>query len=238
MRLVELQKESDAAQACAALGRDVPDANLRGWAALLSGSALVEGLRHAGLIVLQGPRGALALGSIAQIWLAARSLADTLDREDSKSAARELMRRAAAVESPAPGSAWQLPRSRLPPDRTLVMGIVNATPDSFSDGGAYDPLEHGLKLASEGADILDVGGESTRPNAAPVDAAEERRRTESVVRELSRRTKLPISIDTTKAVVAAAALDAGAEIVNVVSGLSYDPDLFRGASAAVLTHMR
>src|SRR5262249_28660826 len=95
-----------------------------------------------------------------------------------------------------------------------------------------------LKLASEGADILDVGGESTRPNAAPVDATEERRRTESVVRELSRRTKLPISIDTTKAVVAAAALDAGAEIVNVVSGLSYDPDLFRGASAAVLTHMR
>jgi len=240
MRLIELQNESDARQACAAAGRDVADANLRGWAALVPDAVLAEGLRQAGLVVLQGPRGSLALGSIAQIWLAARSLAEALDREAARGAARELMRRAAAVESPAPGSAWQLPRHRLPEGRTLVMGVVNATPDSFSDGGAYDPIERGLRLAEEGADILDVGGESTRPNAAPVEAAEERRRIEPVIRELSRRTALPISIDTTKAAVAAAALDAGAEIVNDVSGLSRDPEMVRAARGAALClmHMR
>ncbi|TMA41767.1 MAG: dihydropteroate synthase [Deltaproteobacteria bacterium] len=150
------------------------------------------------------------------------------------------MRRAANVESPARGTAWKLPRSHLPEGRTLVMGIVNATPDSFSDGGAYDPIAQGLKLAEDGADIIDVGGESTRPNASPVDAVEERRRTEHVVRELFRRTGLPISIDTTKAAVAAPALDAGAEIVNDVSGLARDPELFRAASGAAvcLMHMR
>ena len=240
MRLIELQNEADARQACAAVGRDVADGNLRGWAALVPAGPLAEGLRQFGLTVLEGPRGALALGSVAQIWLAARSLADGLERESWKSAALDLTRRAAGVESPAPGSAWQLPRSRLPATRALVMGIVNATPDSFSDGGAYEPVAHGMELAEEGADILDVGGESTRPNAAPVDAAEERRRTEAVVRELSRRTGLPISIDTTKASVAAAALDAGAEIVNDVSGLESAPELFRAASGAAfcLMHMR
>ena len=201
---------------------------------------LAEGMRHSGLLVLQGARGALLLGSIAQIWLAARSLADALEREPLREAARELMRRAANVESPAPASGWRLPRSSLPANRTVVMGVVNATPDSFSDGGAYDPVAQGLKLAEEGADIIDVGGESTRPNAPAVDAVEERRRTEHVVRELSRRTRLPISIDTTKAAVAAPALDAGAEIVNDVSGLTRDPEMFRAASGAALClmHMR
>ena len=240
MRLIELQKESDSLQACAAIGRAAPDANLRGWGALLASGALVEGLRQSGLLVLEGSRGALGLGSIGQIWLAARSLADALEREPLRVAARELMRRAAAVEAPAPGSAWKLPRSRLPEKRTLVMGIVNATPDSFSDGGAYDPLARALQLAEEGADILDIGGESTRPGAAPVEAAEERRRTEPVIRELARRTRLPLSIDTRKAAVAAAALDAGAEIVNDVSGLAHDPGLGRAAAGAALClmHMR
>ena len=77
MRLVELQKESDSLQACAAIGRAAADANLRGWAALVPSGALVEGLRQSGLVVLEGSRGALALGSIAQIWLAARSLVPT-----------------------------------------------------------------------------------------------------------------------------------------------------------------
>ncbi|HEY4769425.1 MAG TPA: dihydropteroate synthase, partial [Myxococcales bacterium] len=163
MRLLELQTEADSRQACAAAGRQVPDANLRGWAALIPEGVLAEGFRQSGLAVLRGTRGALALGSIAQIWLAARSLADALERESLGEAARELMRRAASVESPASGSAWKLPRSSLPEGRTLVMGIVNATPDSFSDGGAYDPVARGLQLAEEGADILDVGGESTRP---------------------------------------------------------------------------
>src|SRR6267154_1630563 len=167
MRLLELQTEADSRQACAAAGRQVPDANLRGWAALIPEGVLAEGLRPSGLTVLQGTGGALALGSIAQIWLAARSLADALEREPLREAARELMRRAASAESPANGSAGKLPRSSLPEGRTLVMGVVNATPDSFSDGGAYDPVKRGLRLAEEGADILDVGGESTRPNAAP-----------------------------------------------------------------------
>ena len=240
MRLLELQNESDSRRACAAIGRDVPDENLRGWAALLADGVLAEGLRQSGLVVLRGSRGALALGSIGQIWLAARSLADALEREASRETARDLLARAAAIEAPAPGSAWKLPRSRLPEKRTLVMGIVNATPDSFSDGGAYDPLAHGLKLAEEGADILDVGGESTRPGAAAVEVAEERRRTEPVIRELARRTALPLSIDTRKAEVAAAALDAGAEIINDVSGLSHDPAMGRAARGAALClmHMR
>jgi dihydropteroate synthase len=242
VRLLELQNEGDSLQACAAARRAVADGNLRGWAALLQSpeQALVEGLRRAGLLVLEGSQGVLALGSIAQLWLATRSLADSFDREPLRDAARDLMRRAANVESPAPASNWKLPHGRLPEGRTVVMGIVNATPDSFSDGGAYDPVAHGLKLAEEGADILDVGGESTRPGAAPVEAAEERRRTEHVVRELSRRTGLPISIDTTKAEVAAAALDAGAEIINDVSALARDPRMSRAArdAALCLMHMR
>src|SRR4051812_45467068 len=178
VRLLELQNEADARQACAAVARDVVDDSLRGWAAIVPEPAVAEGLRQEGLVVVRGRTAALALGGIAQLWRAARSLADALEREPLKEAARELMRRAASVESPAPGSAWVLPRSRLRSGRTLIMGIVNATPDSFSDGGTYDPVDRGLKLAEEGADIIDVGGESTRPNAAPVDAAEERRRTE------------------------------------------------------------
>ena len=242
MRLLELQNEADSLQACAAIGREVADANLRGWSALLpdSAPALIEGLGQSGLPVLRGTRGALALGSTGQIWQAARSLAAALEGDALHDAARELVRSAEQVESPAQGSSWKLPRSRLPEGRTLVMGIVNATPDSFSDGGAYDPLARALQLAEEGADILDVGGESTRPGAAPVDAAEERRRTEPIIRELARRTRVPLSVDTRKAEVAAAALDAGAEIINDVSGLAHDAGLARAARGAALClmHMR
>ena len=107
------------------------------------------------------------------------------------------------------------------------MGVVNVTPDSFSDGGRYleaaTAVEHGLALAAAGAAVLDVGGESTRPGAEPVDAAEELRRTVPVVRELALHAGVPLSIDTTKAVVAAAALEAGAVMVNDVSGGAADP---------------
>ncbi|MBS0209815.1 MAG: dihydropteroate synthase [Planctomycetes bacterium] len=107
------------------------------------------------------------------------------------------------------------------------MGIVNVTPDSFSDGGRhFDPaaaVAHGLALVQQGADLLDIGGESTRPYSEPVTAAEELRRVLPVVRELCRAAGVPISIDTSKAEVAAAALDAGAEIVNDVTGLEGDP---------------
>jgi len=122
------------------------------------------------------------------------------------------------------------------------MGVVNVTPDSFSDGGLYlDPeaaIAHGLELAEAGAEILDVGGESTRPGADPVGEEEELRRVVPVIRGLrgSR-----ISVDTSKAAVAAAALDAGAEIVNDVTALRGDPDMAplcaeRGATV-VLMHM-
>jgi dihydropteroate synthase len=108
------------------------------------------------------------------------------------------------------------------------MGVVNVTPDSFSDGGLYlDPgaaVRHGLELADEGAAILDVGGESTRPGADPVDAAEETRRVVPVVERLAA-AGLRVSIDTTKVAVAEAALDAGAAIVNDVSAFRFSPEL-------------
>lgn len=113
--------------------------------------------------------------------------------------------------------------------RPLVMGIVNVTPDSFSDGGRFAAPEaavaHGLRLAADGADLLDVGGESTRPGSEPVDAAEELRRVLPVVTELARRAGVPVSIDTTKAVVADRAAAAGAVLVNDISGLRFDPEL-------------
>lgn len=113
--------------------------------------------------------------------------------------------------------------------RTLVMGVVNVTPDSFSDGGRFlDPaaaIAHGERLASAGADLLDIGGESTRPGAAPVSAEEELARVLPVIRALKERTQLPLSIDTTKAAVAKEALAAGASLVNDISGLRFDPAL-------------
>jgi dihydropteroate synthase len=127
-------------------------------------------------------------------------------------------------------------------DAPLVMGIVNVTPDSFSDGGLFlDPdaaIEHGRELLGEGADILDIGGESTRPGAESVAADEELRRVVPVIEGLR---GARISIDTTKASVARAALDAGATIVNDVSALRFDPDLAGvtadAEAACVLMHM-
>ncbi|HYV67178.1 MAG TPA: dihydropteroate synthase, partial [Myxococcales bacterium] len=160
LRLLELQGESDSVAACAGIGRSVPDPNLRGWAALLPPElrTLHEGLRQSGLAVLRGERGALALGSISQLWSAARSLADALEEGGARSAAADLARRAGHVEAVRPP--WRLPRSRLPEGRVLVMGVLNVTPDSFSDGGRHAApqaaIEHGLRLAAEGADLIDV----------------------------------------------------------------------------------
>jgi dihydropteroate synthase len=113
--------------------------------------------------------------------------------------------------------------------RTLVMGVVNVTPDSFSDGGKFfeadQAVAQGEALARAGADLLDVGGESSRPGAPPVGPGEELRRILPVVRRLRESTGLPISIDTTKAAVAEEALGAGASLVNDISGLSADPAL-------------
>jgi dihydropteroate synthase len=130
--------------------------------------------------------------------------------------------------------------------RPLIMGIVNVTPDSFSDGGHHTStaaaIAHGLALVAAGADILDVGGESTRPFATPVAAAEEWRRVGEVVAALAAESGVPVSIDTSKADVAARALEGGAEIVNDVTGLEGDPDMLRvvresGAGVCAM-HMR
>ena len=132
-------------------------------------------------------------------------------------------------------------------ERTLVMGVVNVTPDSFSDGGRYfDPgraIEHGLELARQGADWIDVGGESTRPGAKPISAEAELCRVLPVIQGLHRRRpSLAISIDTTKAEVAEAAVRAGAAIINDVSGLRFDPRLAevarRHRTPLVLMHLR
>ena len=109
------------------------------------------------------------------------------------------------------------------------MGIVNVTPDSFSDGGRFLDPSAGrgtcLEAGRAGADVLDIGGESTRPYAPPVDGEEELRRIVPVVREVCRQTRVPVSIDTSKAVVAQEAIDLGAEIINDVTGLEGDPDM-------------
>ncbi len=121
-----------------------------------------------------------------------------------------------------------------------LMGICNATPDSFSDGGQYDPVEHALRLWSDGADVIDVGGESTRPGAEPVEEEEELRRVLPVVRAAAAAGAV-VSIDTRRARVAAAALAAGARMVNDVSAAA-DPDMLRVVALAgaslVLMHMR
>ena len=136
-------------------------------------------------------------------------------------------------------TSWQLRTQRLElprpggHERPLVMGIVNVTPDSFSDGGWHDSAEaaiqHGLRLAAEGADMLDVGGESTRPFSAAVAVAEELRRIEPVVAGLAERSGLPVSIDTSKAAVAERAIALGAEIINDVTGLEGDPRMLEVA---------
>ena len=139
---------------------------------------------------------------------------------------------------------WEARGRSIVAGRPAVMGIVNVTPDSFSDGaGAVDPADaiaRGLALAAEGAHILDVGGESSRPGADPVIEGEEIRRVVPVIEALAEKAGVPISIDTTKAEVARRALAAGASIVNDISGLA-DPDLVRlvaeSGAGVVLMHM-
>jgi dihydropteroate synthase len=126
------------------------------------------------------------------------------------------------------------------------MGVLNVTPDSFSDGGLFEDtaaaVRRGLALFQAGADVVDVGGESTRPSAAPVDEGEERRRVVPVIRALREAAAGFLSVDTTKASVAEAALDAGADLVNDVSGFSFDPELPRLVAQrgvpVVLMHLR
>src|SRR5881628_1392687 len=125
---------------------------------------------------------------------------------------------------------WRHRTGEIRLDRTRVMGILNVTPDSFSDGGRHlDPdqaLRHGFEMVEHGADLLDVGGESTRPGSDPVSAEEEWRRVGPVIRGLAEKVQVPLSIDTMKRDIAAKAIDAGASIVNDVSGMR-DPSMAR-----------
>lgn len=131
-------------------------------------------------------------------------------------------------------------------DRTLIMGVINTTPDSFSDGGrftsAQQAIEEGMRMADEGADMIDVGGESTRPGSDPVSVEEELRRVLPVVQGLAARVSIPISVDTMKARVALESLDVGAEIINDISSFNYDPAIAKVIASAgagvVLMHMR
>ncbi|GAC1338625.1 MAG: hypothetical protein NVSMB23_06530 [Myxococcales bacterium] len=259
VRLFEVQTGADLREAAAAAGLS-PPAALRGWLALLPpgpvqpGAVVDRVLAGAGVSLLRGARGAILAGGLHALVDAGRRLAAELQEGSSRELAGELQARAgaiaAAVASAGLGDgaerpSWTLPRTRLPRGRTLVMGIVNVTPDSFSDGGRFlDPeraVEQGLRLLREGADLLDVGGESTNPFVSqPVAEEEEVRRTEPVVRALAR--EGAVSIDTTKAAVAEAALAAGAQVVNDVSGLSRDPRMARvcaqRGAAVCLMHMR
>jgi dihydropteroate synthase len=140
----------------------------------------------------------------------------------------------------------QLPGGRVLSlgDRPLVMGILNVTPDSFA-GGTTNPaaaVDAAVRMEADGADIVDVGGESTRPGADAVSSDEELARVMPVVREAAARMRIPLSIDTRKSIVAEAALDAGAVLVNDVSGLAHDPALARvvadRGAALVLMHSR
>lgn len=142
---------------------------------------------------------------------------------------------------------WHVPSGKIDISSTpLVMGIVNVTPDSFSDGGKHFSAEaavaHGLELVRQGADLLDVGGESTRPGSTPVPVEEELRRVVPVVAALAKQVSTPISVDTSKAAVARACLRAGAQIVNDVTALLGDAEMAEvvrsSGAAAILMHMQ
>lgn len=130
--------------------------------------------------------------------------------------------------------------------QTLLMGVLNVTPDSFSDGGLYfnkdRAIAHGLRMVEEGADLIDIGGESTRPGSKPLGSEEELRRVIPVIEFLSKEVDVPISIDTYKSAVAQKAVEAGAEMINDISGLHFDPDLPRVAVKEdvplILMHIR
>lgn len=139
---------------------------------------------------------------------------------------------------------WRHRTGEIVLDRTRVMGILNVTPDSFSDGGRYfdsdAALRHGLEMVEHGADLLDIGGESTRPGSDPVSAEEEWRRIGPVIRSLASKVDVPLSVDTMKREVASKAIEVGASIVNDVSGLR-DPAMVRlvagSRAGAVVMHM-
>ncbi len=203
--------------------------------------ALVHWGAKSGADVLTGTGWALVAGAASRLAPLAR-----YDRAPAELArlAPALGRLLAARAEPP--RRWAIRGGEVALDRPVIIGIINVTPDSFSDGGHVASVEaaidHGAQLTADGARLLDVGGESTRPGAKPVPVEEEIHRVVPVVRGLVNRELGPVSVDTRKADVARAALDAGAAVINDVSGLRFDPALtgvIRDAEAGViLMHMR
>jgi dihydropteroate synthase len=203
--------------------------------------ALVHWATKSGADVLTGEGWALVAGAASRIAPLAR-----YDR-----APQELARLAPALGKvlaarAEPARTWAIRGSELSLGQPVIIGIINVTPHSYSDGGQFSSteaaIEHGQRLMTHGCRLLDVGGESTRPGAAPVPAREELARVVPVVAGLTKRGLGPVSVDTRKAEVARAALDAGAAVVNDVSGFSSDPAMARvvveAGAGAILMHMR
>ena len=206
----------------------------------LAAAALVRGAARAGVDCHTGDGWAVVSGPLARLGGLARPAADAVLPERLSAALGRFLQ--GRQEAPA---GWRTARRTLPLERSCVVGILNVTPDSFSDGGRHGTPDAALAAAvamcAAGADVIDVGGESTRPGAARPEAEEELRRVVPVVRAVAE-TGVPVSVDTRRAAVAEAALAAGAEIVNDVSGLAADPgmaEVVRAAGAGVVVmHMR
>jgi len=203
--------------------------------------ALVHWGTKSGADVLTGDGWALVAGTASRVAPLAR-----YDRAPAELARlAPALGRVLAARAEPPRS-WAIRGGELSLEKPVIIGIVNVTPDSFSDGGrlpsADAAISHGEKLMADGSRLLDVGGESTRPGAAPVSVKEEIARVVPVIAGLAKRSVGPIAVDTRKAEVARAALDAGAAVVNDVSGLRFDAGLAavaRDAGAGVvLMHMR
>ncbi len=252
MRIAALAGDVPAAraQALAVRGVDAVRAEAAaegatGWRVVLDGLgeddcfALFRAARAAGVDCLTGEGWAVLGGSRARLAGLARAGADRPER-----LSQPLGRFLAGREGTPAG--WRTARRTLLLSRPCVLGILNVTPDSFSDGGRLatvdDVVRAGTALREAGADVLDVGGESTRPGADGPDEAEERRRVVPAVRRLVTEVGLPVSVDTRRGAVAEAALAEGAEIVNDVSALAHDPRMAevvaRSGAGLVLMHMR
>ncbi len=203
--------------------------------------ALVRWSTRAGSDVLTGEGWAVVAAAASRLAPLGRHDRTTADLEGL---IPELVRVFSAWADPA--RVWRIGGGELALTEPLLIGILNVTPDSFSDGGRFAAADAGVaqaeRLKTDGAGLIDVGGESTRPGAREVPVQEEIARVVPVIRELLRRNLGPVSVDTRKSNVARAALDAGAAVVNDVSGLAYDPDLagvVAGAGAGLLVmHMR
>ena len=210
----------------------------------LGGEVVVSASRYAGAGASLDAVDAVLLGSAVQL----EGLAERLDVAAVEGPSLAL---AAALRRALAAADWQAGVLHLGPyrldlaRRVAVMGILNVTPDSFFDGGRHNTpeaaVEHGLRLVDEGADLLDVGGDSAGGRAARIDEAEEIRRVEPVIRALARQTNVPVAIDTYRAATAAAALDAGAALVNDITGLG-DPQMAatvaRGDAGLCVMHIK